>query len=58
MERDDFIHFNMKILSGRTVEQKKALGDIIISNLPKAVVDIKNITLEIIDMDKETYKKF
>lgn len=56
-DRDDYIHIDLKILSGRTAEQKKTLSDHMINSLALFVGDTKSLTVDIIDMETEAYGK-
>ena len=55
-----FVHVTVSLLTGRTVEQRQKLSDDMIAALgeylPKDIID--QITVEIREMDKETYRKY
>lgn len=55
--RDDYIHIDLKILSGRTAEQKKALSDHMMNAISPHIGRTKSLTIDIIDMDKASYGK-
>jgi 5-carboxymethyl-2-hydroxymuconate isomerase len=55
--RDDYIHIDLKILSGRTGEQKKALSDHLMNCISPHIGRTKSLTIDIIDMDKVSYGK-
>ena len=56
-DRDDYIHVSIKILSGRTAAQKKHLSDHMIEKLTPHVANTKSLTVDIIDMDIDSYGK-
>lgn len=55
--RNDYIHIDLKILSGRTSEQKKTLSDQIIKAVSPHIGRTKSLTVDIIDMDIAAYGK-
>ena len=57
LNRDDYIHIKLRILSGRTTEQKKQISDHMINHLLPHVGNTKSLTVEIIDMDIASYGK-
>lgn len=56
-ERLSFIHVTLKILSGRTVEQRECLSQLVAEELGKLAVADVTITVEVIDMERESYTK-
>ena len=56
-KKENFIHINVKILSGRTIEQKKMISETILSKF--TTIDIKpiSISVEISELEKESYSK-
>ncbi len=52
-----FIHVTASILSGRTIDQKKNLSNSILSQLEKLDVSAVTITVQICDIETETYTK-
>ena len=52
-----FVHVTVKILSGRNVEQKKELSNLILSHLK--AIDFPQIllTVEVVEMEKESYSR-
>lgn len=56
-EEDAFVHVMIRLLSGRTPEQKKMLSELVLSALTK--FDLKNVSfsVEMCDMDRDTYAK-
>ncbi len=55
--RNDYIHIDLKILSGRTPEQKKALSDHMIDTISPHIGRTKSFTVDVIDMDIVAYGK-
>lgn len=53
----DFVHVVVKLLSGRTAQQKKKLSDVVIENLSTATLMNCSITVEVVDMDRDPYRK-
>lgn len=52
-----YIHVTIKLLSGRTPEQRKMLSDSVTLELKKMVLPPISISIEIVDMEKESYSK-
>lgn len=52
-----FIHVNIKLLPGRTMEQKKALSERVLANLTANVKEDVAISVEINDLDADSYTK-
>jgi len=53
----DFVHVVLRILSGRTADQKALLSNAVIAELAVlGLVDI-SISVEVVDMDRESYRK-
>ncbi|MEZ5759332.1 MAG: 5-carboxymethyl-2-hydroxymuconate Delta-isomerase [Emcibacteraceae bacterium] len=55
--RDDYIHVKLRILSGRTAEEKNFLSDHLVAALGPHIGNTKSLTVEIIDMDRGSYGK-
>ncbi len=53
----DFIHVNLKILPGRTVEKKQLLTNKVHLTLSEIFITGVIITVEITEIEKETYTK-
>lgn len=53
----DFIHVTVKILSGRTTEQKKALSELVLSALTKLKITQVSLTVEVMEIERATYSK-
>ena len=58
LDRDEYIHVKLRILSGRTPQQKKQISDHMIEHLSTHVGRTKSLTVEIIDMDIGSYGKY
>ena len=57
LERNDYIHITVRILSGRTAEQKKYLSETVMNGVKPFIGNTKSTTIEIVDMDKDSYAK-
>ncbi|MDH5445879.1 MAG: 5-carboxymethyl-2-hydroxymuconate Delta-isomerase [Gammaproteobacteria bacterium] len=53
-----YIHIQARIKSGRDSQNKKQLSDAIIDKLKLVQIQDTVVTVEIIDMDRESYGKF
>lgn len=54
----DFVHVTVKILSGRTAEDKQHLSHSVMQQLKQLSITNASLTVEIVDMDKASYSKF
>ncbi|WP_226665025.1 5-carboxymethyl-2-hydroxymuconate Delta-isomerase [Microbulbifer aggregans] len=52
-----FIHAEVRILEGRTTEQKEALSAAIFTSLCEAAPEVAEVSVEVRDMDKASYSK-
>jgi 5-carboxymethyl-2-hydroxymuconate isomerase len=52
-----FVHVSVSILSGRTAEQRLTLNQSLVDIMRNKLIGINSITVEIREMDKETYQK-
>ncbi len=52
-----FVHVTVKILFGRNLEQKKALSKLVLSCLKKVDFPPILLTVEIVEMEKESYER-
>ncbi|MDG1858498.1 MAG: 5-carboxymethyl-2-hydroxymuconate Delta-isomerase [Emcibacteraceae bacterium] len=57
LERDDYIHITVKILPGRTTEQKQLLTQSVIDEVSKIVGRIQSLSVEVVDLHGESYNK-
>ena len=53
-----YIHIQARIKSGRDADNKKRLGEVILSGLSTLNIPASVITVEIIDMDRDSYGKY
>lgn len=56
-EKTDFIHVALKILSGRTVEQKQVLSKSVLAQLQKLELKNCSLTVEVMDIERASYSK-
>jgi 5-carboxymethyl-2-hydroxymuconate isomerase len=52
-----FIHVCCKILSGRHLEQRQKLSELVLSHLNIFAIKSVSISVEIVDMERESYNK-
>ena len=57
LDRDDFIHMTVKILPGRTDDQKKLISESILEKVEKIVGNTKSTSVEIVDLHGPSYNK-
>jgi len=57
LDRDDYIHITVKILPGRTTEQKKILTQSVIDGISAIVGRTKSLSVEVVDLDGDSYNK-
>jgi 5-carboxymethyl-2-hydroxymuconate isomerase len=55
---DPYIHIQARIKSGRDAGNKKQLGEVILKGLSTLPIPASVLTVEIIDMDRESYGKY
>jgi len=53
----DFIHVTLKILSGRSTEQKLMLSDLVLEKLKSHDIKGCAISVEVVDIERRTYTK-
>jgi 5-carboxymethyl-2-hydroxymuconate isomerase len=53
-----FIHAQLRIHTGRSVEQKRRLSDAVLATLQRQQWPAKDITVEVVEMARESYAKF
>jgi 5-carboxymethyl-2-hydroxymuconate isomerase len=56
-EKSDFVHVALKILSGRTPEQKQVLSKSVLAQLQRLETHKCSLTVEVVDMDRDSYSK-
>lgn len=57
MSGQSFIHVCIKILSGRSEQQKETLSNAVLSELSKVGEEIRSITIDVVDMEAACYSK-
>jgi len=55
---DPYVHIQARIKFGRDANDKKRLGEEILTGFKKLNIQASVITVEIIDMDRESYGKY
>ncbi|GAV19352.1 5-carboxymethyl-2-hydroxymuconate isomerase [Mariprofundus micogutta] len=55
---DPYIHIQARIKSGRDDDNKKQLSEVVLAGLAPLNLQVSVVTVEIIDMDRDTYGKF
>ena len=55
---EPYIHIQARIKAGRDVDTKKQLSDVILKGLSTLNIPASVITVEIIDMERESYGKY
>jgi 5-carboxymethyl-2-hydroxymuconate isomerase len=55
---EPYIHIQARIKAGRNVDNKKQLSDVILKGLSALNIPVSVITVEIIDMERESYGKY
>ncbi len=56
-EKIDFIHVTLKILSGRSIDQKSMLSQLVLQQLKTLSLINCSITVEVVDIDRASYSK-
>lgn len=57
-EVSDFIHVQVKILPGRTEQQKSHLSGLVLDSIKSLAIKDVTITVEVCDLHGESYAKF
>lgn len=57
-KQDPYMHIQARIKSGRDLNNKKQLSKAIITDLEALNLKVSVITVEVIDMDRDSYAKF
>jgi len=52
-----FIHIVLKILDGRTIEQKAKLSELVLAKLLELAIDGASFTVEVVDIERASYAK-
>ncbi|MDE1514965.1 MULTISPECIES: 5-carboxymethyl-2-hydroxymuconate Delta-isomerase [Vibrio] len=53
----DFIHLSFELLSGRSVQQKRALADDLMAILQDKASNIRSLTINLREMDADCFQK-
>lgn len=56
-QEDAFIHVTLRVLSGRTEDQKKQLSHLVLEALTQFSLNNVSFSVEVCDMDRDTYAK-
>ncbi|MGO2354367.1 MAG: 5-carboxymethyl-2-hydroxymuconate Delta-isomerase [Marinomonas foliarum] len=56
-KEDAFIHVTLRVLSGRTVEQRKQLSDLVLERLTQFPLKDVSFSVEVCEMERDTYVK-
>lgn len=54
----DFVHVTVKILSGRSEQDKTRLSESVMAQLKRLSITNASLTVEIVDMDRNSYAKY
>lgn len=57
-ENDPYIHIQARIKSGRDADNKKRFGEVILAGLESLNIQASVVTVEVIDMDRDSYGKY
>ena len=57
-EKRPFIHAQLRIHKGRTIEQKRTLSSEVLATLCAQQWDAEVVTVEVVEMERESYAKF
>ena len=52
-----FVHITIRLLEGRSEEQKSALTQAMFDTMKKALPELEHVSVDIADMTKATYRK-
>lgn len=56
-EEDAFVHVTLRVLSGRTSEQKKQLSDLVLEALTQFSLKNVSLSVEVCEMERDSYVK-
>ncbi len=57
-EADPYIHIQARIKSGRDADNKKRFAEVILAGFETLNIEASVITVEVIDMDRDSYGKY
>ena len=55
--RQNFIHTTLKVLNGRSIEQKRVLSSLVLKALAELAISGVELSVDVQDMEKESYIK-
>ena len=55
--KGDFVHVTVRLLAGRTTEQKMRLSQTVLAQLQALALPHCSLTVEIVDIDRASYAK-
>ena len=55
--RDSFVHVTVRLLDGRSDEQKAALADVVLAQIEPLLGQVASVGVEIVDMHRASYRK-
>lgn len=56
--KEPYIHIQARIKSGRDADNKKRFGEVILAGFETLDIQASVITVEVIDMDRDSYGKY
>ncbi|MGY8873142.1 MAG: 5-carboxymethyl-2-hydroxymuconate Delta-isomerase [Pseudomonadales bacterium] len=56
-KQEEFVHVSLKILSGRTIEQRHNLSETVLKGLQTLELSDVSLTVEVCNMEKSSYAK-
>ena len=56
-DTEDFIHIHIELLVGRSVDQKQRLSDQLMTVLQQQASHISSLTVNMVDMEKASFRK-
>jgi len=57
LDRNDYIHITLRILPGRSDEQKSLASTIMLKNISPLVKSVKSLSVEVVDLHGPSYAK-
>lgn len=55
--RENFLHLTIRMLAGRTIEQKTTLSKLARTGLSERFPQVQSVSVEVCDMEPDSYKK-
>lgn len=56
-QEDAFVHVTLRMLSGRSTEQRKQLSNLVLEKLTRFLLKDVSLSVEVCEMERETYAK-